>query len=137
MRRGERQCTDQTKKKKKKERKEEKRRATDWTSPCASAHGHFCHLPIKFLPLNFLSILERKHFGGPKEKTLGLYQFFFFPSLPLTKHSPKKFSFLFSLQSFLSTLFHLQTNMLIRASPYLISSFMDNIKWTKRIFKKS
>ena len=32
--------------------------------------------------------------------------------LHLTKHTPKKFSFPFSLQSFSSTLFHLQTNTL-------------------------
>ena len=34
----------------------------------------------------------------------------YFPSSLLTKHTSKKFSFLFSLQSFPSTLFHLQTN---------------------------
>ena len=30
-----------------------------WKSPCALGYGYFCHLPIKFLPLSFFSILER------------------------------------------------------------------------------
>ena len=38
--------------------------------------------------------------------------FVLFLPLHLTKHTPKKFSFPFSLQSFSSTLFHLQTNTL-------------------------
>ena len=51
-----------------KESKREKRKA-----PCVSAYEHFCHLSIKFPPFSFLSILERKHFDGPEEKTPGPY----------------------------------------------------------------
>ena len=65
----------QTRKKKNKKTKQKK---PEWTSPCPSAHGHFCHLLIKYLPLSFLFILERKHFGGPGEKTLRPYHLFSF-----------------------------------------------------------
>ena len=51
--------------------------------PCASAHWYFC-------PLNSLAI--------------------YFPSFPLNQTHSKKFSFLFSFQIFLSTLFQLQAN---------------------------
>ena len=72
----------------------------------------FVHYAAPFFPFSFLSILEREFFGGPKEKTLKPhYLFSFLPSLHPTNHIPKKFSFLFSPQSFLSTLFHLQTNL--------------------------
>ena len=54
----------------------------------------------KLSSLSFLSILKRKHLG------LTIY----FPSSHLTKHTLKKFYFLFSLLSFSFTLFHLQTN---------------------------
>ena len=53
----------QTKKKKKK--KKEKRIERN---PCASPHGHSCHLPIKLFPLSFLFILEGKFFGRFWEK---------------------------------------------------------------------
>ena len=93
--------TDQTKKKK------EKKEATDWTSPCASTHGYFHHLPIKFLSLSFLLILKRKYFVGSREKTPGPYQFFFLssPNQTLAKKVFififfPKFFFPFSFQSF-------------------------------------
>ena len=62
--------------------------------------GHFCHLSIKFLPLSFLSILERKHFGRLEEKTPMVHQIFSLSSLqPNTQK--KKFS-----SYFLSKVFH-------------------------------
>ena len=72
----------------------------NWTSLCALAHGYFCHLTIKLFSLSFLSILRRNYFGRPEEKIFRPYQFFF-PPLPLTKHPPKKFSFLFFLKFFI------------------------------------
>ena len=69
----------------------------NWTSLCALAHGYFCHLTIKLFSLSFLSILRRNYFDRPEEKIFRPYQFFF-PPLPLTKHPPKKFSFLFFLK---------------------------------------
>ena len=57
---------------------------------------------------NFLSILGRKFFGRLGEKTHRPYHLFSF--LPTQPNILKKFSFLFSLQNFSSTLFLLQTN---------------------------
>ena len=86
-------------KKSQKKKKKEKKKATDWTSPCASAHEHshehFCHLFIKFLPLSFLSILERTFWWAQRENTSAPL-FIFLPPHP-TKHTPKKFSFPFFL----------------------------------------
>ena len=39
-------------------------------SPCAHAHGHFLQSRKNATPLNFLSILGRKHFGKLREKTI-------------------------------------------------------------------
>ena len=78
-----------------KESKREKRKA-----PCVSAYEHFCHLSIKFLPLGFLSILEREHFGGPGEKTPGPHQFFSLPSLQPNIHQKSFYSY------FLFKIFH-------------------------------
>ena len=61
-----RQRPNQEKKGKRQHIDQRKKRSMDWTSPCELAHGHFHHLLIKFL-----SILERKHFGRPEEKTSG------------------------------------------------------------------
>ena len=96
-----RQCTESTDQTKKRKRK----RATNWISSCPNAHGHFHHLSIKFLPLNFLSILERTFWQAWGENTRALP--IFFSPLPPTKHPPKKFYFPFSLQNFSFTLFHL------------------------------
>ena len=54
----------------------------------------------KFLPLIFLSILERKHFGGLREKTPRPQQFFSLPSLQPNTHQ-KSFP-----SHFLSKVFH-------------------------------
>ena len=73
--------------------------------------GHFCQSRKNLSSLSFLSILERKHFGGLGEKIPTPHHLFFFLSThPNTLQ--KKFSLLFSLQSFPSSLFHLQTNKL-------------------------
>ena len=64
------------------------------------AHGYFCHLTIKFLPLNFLSILEKKYFGGTREKIPEPHQFISLLSLQPNTHL-KSFSF-----HFLSKVFH-------------------------------
>ena len=57
-----------------------------------------------FLGENFLVGPRRKH-PGPT---------IYFPSFPPNQTHSKKFSFLFSLQSFPSILFHLQTNTPLR-----------------------
>ena len=78
-------------------------------SMCKSTWA-FLSFTYQILPTSsFLSILIIKHFDRIREKTPRSYQFFF-SLLPPTKHPSKKFSFSFSLQSFSSTLFHLQTN---------------------------
>ena len=72
--------------------------------------GIFCHLSIKFLPISFLSILERKHFGVLGEKTPEPHQFFSLLSLQPNTHQ-KSFHFhLLSKVFHPSTLFHFQTN---------------------------
>ena len=101
-------------KKKKEQKKEEatllprrrrRRRRRKKKKKSRRTHGHFCQSRKNASPLLFLSIQERKHFGGSKKKTpRSHYLFSFFPTQPNT---PKKFSFPFSLQSFLSILFHL------------------------------
>ena len=63
---------------------------------------------------SFLSIRERTFWWVWGEYTWPLLFIFF--SLYPTKHISKKFSFLFSLQSFSSTLFHLQTNKFLSSS---------------------
>ena len=63
----------------------------------------------EFFPPTFLSLLGRKHFGGLGGENTQVSPFIFLPPHP-TKHNLKKFLFLFSLQSFSSTLCHLQTN---------------------------
>ena len=82
--------------------------------------GHKCFLPEL---TKIFSLQNEKKLSGDKfflnwqkcSYIHGLLQvaFIFFP-FHQTKHTPKKFSFLFSLQSFSSTLFHLQTNTPLR-----------------------
>ena len=67
-----------------------------WRSPCA--HGHFCQSRKNSSPLKFLSILERKHFSEPEEKTLGShYLFSFLPTQPNTLQKKFPFHFLFKV----------------------------------------
>ena len=76
---------------------------------CATTHGHFCPLSSLFSSFNFSFHFEEKTFRWAwRENTWALLSIFL-PPHP-TKHTPKKFFFPFSLKSFSSTLFHLQTN---------------------------
>ena len=73
---------------------------------------------------NFLVGTGRKHMGPP----------FIFLSPHSTKHTLKKFLFLFFFQSFLFTLFHLQTNTPLVSSPLFepihhSSHFMVFVMW--------
>ena len=78
--------------KKNHKRKQKKKKKEQWIGVIGQAH-----LLDKFLPLGFLSILQRKHFGGLGEKTLGLHQFF--SPLPSNQISTKKISLpIFSLK---------------------------------------
>ena len=61
-----------------------------------------------FLSLVF-SLFLGENFWWIQRKNTWISPFIFLPSHP-TKHTSKKFSFPFSLQSFSSTLLHLQTN---------------------------
>ena len=77
-------------------------------SPCASAHGHFHQLSsLIFSPKFFPDFGEKTFCGAP---------FIFLPPRP-TKHTLKKFYFPFPLQSYPSTLFHLQTNTPLSLDP--------------------
>ena len=73
--------------------KKKKKKSNGMDKPCASSHEHFCHLFIKLLPLGFLSILERIHFGGPGEKTPGSHQFFSLLSLQPNTHQKRFYSY--------------------------------------------
>ena len=64
-------------------------------SPCAHAQGHFLQSRKNATPLNFLSILGRKHFGKLREKTLK--PTIYFSSFPPNQtHSKKNFLHIFS-----------------------------------------
>ena len=71
----------------------------------SNVRGIFYELPsFSFLPKN-----GEKTFWWAQGENTWVSQFIFFPPHP-TKHTLKKFSFLFSFQSFPSTLFYLQIN---------------------------
>ena len=73
------------------------------------SHGYLCQLRKNSSSFSFLFILERKLFGKLTKKIHGPYQLFSF--LPIQPNTLKKvFFFLFFLQSFPFTQFHLQTN---------------------------
>ena len=63
-------------------------------------------LEVKFNVRGIFGSSFHELFGGPREKTPGSHHLFSFLSTQPKTYS-KKFFFLFSLQSFLSTLFHL------------------------------
>ena len=92
----------QHKKKKKKKRKKEKKRGIGCTWAFLSIKQHH------FLLLDFSPIWEENFLVGQGRKHLS--PIIYFPSSPLNQTHSKKFSFPFSLQSFLSTLFHLLIN---------------------------
>ena len=135
------------KKKKKREeatltrKKNKKRKATLLTAQAeekkiiikACAHGHFCQSRKNSSLLNFFFTLGRKHFGRSRRKHLGSTIYFLSPHP--TKHTPKKFSFLFSHQNFLSTLFHLQTNTLLVSEKSLFTNY-STIMQEKKILNK-
>ena len=99
----------------------------------ACAHRHFCQSRKNSSPLNFFFILGRKHFDGPRRKHLGPTIYFLTPHP--TKQTPKKFSFLFSHQNFLSTLFHLQTNTPLVSEKSLFTNY-STIMQEKKILNK-
>ena len=117
-----------TKKKKKKantsikNQKKKKKKKANTLEAKSNVRGIFRNLfhehPLPVFSLCFLPMLGRKLFGRPKEKTL----FIFLLPHP-TKHTLKKFSFLFSLQSFPFTLFHLYTNTLLYFEAKLLYIF--------------
>ena len=72
-------------------------------------HGHFCSNVMPNYSLQFSLHFEEKTFWWVKRENIWTSPFIFLPLHP-TKHTLKKFSFSFSLQSFSSTVFHLQTN---------------------------
>ena len=86
---GQRYCPREGKKKKKTWRK----------------HGHFCQSRKNSSFLSFLSILERKHFGGSKEKTPRPHHLFSF--LPIQPNTHQKSFLSYFLFYFLSKVFHL------------------------------
>ena len=76
---------------------------------CATTHGHFCPLSSLFSSFNFSFHFEEKTFRLAWRENIWALLSIFLPPHP-TKHTSKKFFFPFSLKSFSSTLFHLQTN---------------------------
>ena len=69
----------------------------------------FLSIKKKFTPTQFSLYFGEKIFWWAQGENTWAPPFIFLPSYP-TKHTPKRFSFLFSLQNFPSTLFYLQTN---------------------------
>ena len=67
-------------------------------------HGHFCQSRKNSSLLSFLSILERKHFGGSRKKTPGPHHLFSF--LPIQPNTHQKSFFSYFLFYFLSKVFH-------------------------------
>ena len=75
-------------------------------------HGHFCSLNSLIFSIQFsLHFWEKIFWWVQGENTRPHYLFSFLPTQPNTL---KKFSSPFSLQSFPSILFHLQTNTPLR-----------------------
>ena len=95
--------------------------------------GQFCYLSIKLLSLCFFFILERQVLGGfgwkmprptkkfspslltKERKVIRYFQIIINTTIISPKQHLSPFSFIFSLQSFSSTLFHLQTNIPLKA----------------------
>ena len=63
---------------------------------------------VQLLPSVLSLFWRKKFFMGPKRKHLN--PTIYFPSSPSNQTQSKKFTFLFSLQKFSSTIFQLQTN---------------------------
>ena len=69
----------------------------------------FLSIKKKFIPTKFSLYFEEKTFWWAKGENTWVLSFIFLPPHP-TKYTPKNILFLFSLQNFPFTLFHLQTN---------------------------
>ena len=95
---------------------EEKKNKGNLKKPMCTCTSAFLSIKKKLCTWAFLSIKKKfistqfsLHFGEPVEKKSGPHHLFsILPTQPNTFQ--KSFSFLFSLYSFPSTLFHLQTN---------------------------
>ena len=103
--------------------------------PCVSAHGYFCSFCSSIFFLQFSLYFGKKTFWWVREENTQAPPFTFLP-LHRTKHTSKKFSFPFSLQSFPSTLFHLQTNTPIK-HVYKVKSLYSKKKKVKSVEVKS
>ena len=96
--------------------KGEEEQCTD--KPCTSAHGHFRPLSSLISPFSFLSILERKIFGGPGRKHLD--PTIYFPSSPPNQtHFKKVFLPIFSPKSFIHSISPPNKHMLVQISAHL------------------
>ena len=98
------------KKEKRKEKKEKKKKKSNLDKPmCNCTWAFLSKNNVQFFPLIFSQFWGEKYFlMGLRSKHL-CHTIYFLSFSPNQKHS-KKFSFLFSLQNFLSALFYLQTN---------------------------
>ena len=111
-------ATSKRKRKEKGKKKREKRKKKEEEEQLRQAHVQpMCNCTWAFLSKNNVQFfpLIFSQFWGEKYFLMGLgskhlcHYIYFLSFSPNQKHS-KKFSFLFSLQNFLSALFHLQTN---------------------------
>ena len=81
--------------KKKKKKKEKKKSRATWTSPRATAHGHFCPKMMSNFSLQFSLHFGENFLVGSERKQLG--PTIYFSSSPPNQTHSKKFSFPFSL----------------------------------------
>ena len=86
-----------------------KKKEGNWMKPMCTCTWTFFSIKKKCIPTQFSLHFGEKTFWWTQRENTSIPPFIFLPFHP-TKHSLKKFSFPFSLQSFPSTLFHLQTN---------------------------
>ena len=100
-------CKSKEKKKRKhpKERKRKKEKKNE-EDQCGQAHPQY--QDVQFFISVFSPFWEENFLVGPRRKHL--CPTIYFPSSPPNQTQSKKFSFLFSFESFSSILFHFQTN---------------------------
>ena len=89
--------------------KEKKKNKGNLKKPMCTCTWVFLSIKKKFIPTQFSLHFGEKTFWWVWGENTWIPPFIFIPSYP-AKHTPKRFFFPFSLQSFPSTLFHLQTN---------------------------
>ena len=87
----------------------EKKRRNQMNCPYARAHGYFCLLNSFIFFLQFSLHFREKFFWWAQGENTQISLFIFLPPHPPNTLKKKNF-FPFFLQSFSSTLFHLQTN---------------------------